>query len=166
MLLCKHKLVYWNVHEWMKWHKHTHAALTLPIVSNIPMMSNEEYPIIFIRYFYSNICFVYAWNISSWLRVCIYILNPNKKYQSFRWYTPESPSINWITSIQAIDCRLSAPGHYMNRFSFISNWTIKVKLQWNRSTHAVISIQENVWKMSAILMKTQCVKTPLRFRPM
>ena len=57
----------------------------------------------------------------------------------------------------------SAPGHYLNQWWNIVNWTNRNKLQWNFNQNHNIFIQENafenvVWKTAAILSRLQCVK--------
>ena len=56
----------------------------------------------------------------------------------------------------------SPPSHYQNQCWDIVNWNIKNKLQWNLKQNSDNCIQENafenvVWKMAAILSRSQCV---------
>ena len=55
----------------------------------------------------------------------------------------------------------SAPSHYLNQCWFIVNWTLRNRPQWNFNRNSNIFIEENafenvVWKMAAILSRTQC----------
>ena len=57
----------------------------------------------------------------------------------------------------------SAPSHYLNQCWNVVNWTLGDKLRWNLNRNSHIFIQENafehvVWKMAAILSRSQCVK--------
>ena len=57
----------------------------------------------------------------------------------------------------------SATSHYLNQCWNIVNWTPRNKLQWNFNRNSYIFIQENpfenvVWKMAAMLSRSQCVK--------
>ena len=64
-------------------------------------------------------------------------------------------------------CRLPAPSHYLNQCWNIVNWTPRNKLCWNFNWNSYIFIQENpfenvVWKMTAILSRSQCVNPKSR----
>ena len=55
-----------------------------------------------------------------------------------------------------------APSHYLNQCWNIVYWTLRNKLRWNVNRNSYIFIQENafqnvVWKMAAILSRSQCV---------
>ena len=58
---------------------------------------------------------------------------------------------------------LHMPSHYLNQCWNIVDWTLWNKLQWNLNQNIYIFIKENasenaVWKMAAILSRSQCVK--------
>ena len=57
---------------------------------------------------------------------------------------------------------ISSPSHYLNQCWNIVKWTLGNKLHWNFNRNSYIFIQENafekvVWKMAAILSRSQCV---------
>ena len=57
----------------------------------------------------------------------------------------------------------SAPSHYQNQCSDIVNWSLRNKLQWTFNHNSHIFIQDNafenvVWKITAILPRSQCIK--------
>ena len=58
---------------------------------------------------------------------------------------------------------LSAQSHYLNKCWNVVNWTLMDALQWSSYRNSNLFIQENafeniVWKISAILSRSQCVK--------
>ena len=70
---------------------------------------------------------------------------------------------NKPTLVQILACRLF--GNNSLSEPMLANWTLGKKLKWNFDRNWNIFIQENafenvVWKMAAILSRSQCVKLP------
>ena len=67
-------------------------------------------------------------------------------------------SVNWISigsgnGLSPID---SAPSHYLNQCSFIVNWTLWKKIQWNSNKNAKFSFKKIYMKMSSAKWRPFC----------
>ena len=108
--------------------------------------------------------------LMAWRRTVNKSLSEPKKCQLADAYMQHSALTHWGRVIHICVGNLAiigsdnglSPGHYLNQWWNIVNWTLKNKHQWDFNRNSYIFIQENafenvVWKMAAILSRPQWV---------